>query len=96
MESCLYEGCQEFTLLTLGFSSMASLERTTKYLLYKSIFRYSEPCSSTLVSTFSSGDSEERQITTTDLRRQCTNLHTGTSASAPLAAGIVALALQAK
>jgi len=33
---------------------------------------------------------------TTDLRKGCTELHTGTSASAPLAAGICALALQAK
>jgi len=58
--------------------------------------RYSEGCSSTLVTTYSSGGHEERQITTTDLRRGCTSLHTGTSASAPLAAGIVALTLQAK
>jgi len=33
---------------------------------------------------------------TTDLRKGCTELHTGTSASAPLAAGIFALVLQAK
>ena len=33
---------------------------------------------------------------TTDLHKLCTESHTGTSASAPLAAGIVALALQAK
>ena len=33
---------------------------------------------------------------TTDLRKGCTETHTGTSASAPLAAGICALALQAK
>lgn len=33
---------------------------------------------------------------TTDLRQKCTELHTGTSASAPLAAGIIALALEAK
>jgi hypothetical protein len=33
---------------------------------------------------------------TTDLRKGCTDNHTGTSASAPLAAGIIALALQAK
>lgn len=35
------------------------------------------------------------QIVTTDLRNKCTNGHTGTSASAPLAAGICALALEA-
>lgn len=33
---------------------------------------------------------------TTDLHHQCTDKHTGTSASAPLAAGIIALALEAK
>jgi len=33
---------------------------------------------------------------TTDLRKGCTEMHTGTSASAPLAAGIYAIVLQAK
>ncbi|CAD5123129.1 DgyrCDS11503 [Dimorphilus gyrociliatus] len=56
---------------------------------------YSEACSSTLATTYSSGGSGEKQIVTTDLRKGCTETHTGTSASAPLAAGIVALALQA-
>lgn len=56
---------------------------------------YSEPCSSTLASTYSSGSGNDRQIVTSDLRKGCTEGHTGTSASAPLAAGIVALALQA-
>jgi len=56
---------------------------------------YSEPCASTLASTYSSGASDEKQIITTDLRGMCTKKHTGTSASAPLAAGIIALALQA-
>lgn len=56
---------------------------------------YSEACSSTIASTFSSGSYDERQIITTDLRKSCTEAHTGTSASAPLAAGIIALALEA-
>ncbi|XP_072260939.1 proprotein convertase subtilisin/kexin type 4 isoform X2 [Pyxicephalus adspersus] len=56
---------------------------------------YSEACSSILTTTFSSGKKTDRQITTTDLRNQCTEHHTGTSASAPLAAGIIALALEA-
>uniref|UniRef100_A0A1I8AD79 P/Homo B domain-containing protein n=1 Tax=Steinernema glaseri TaxID=37863 RepID=A0A1I8AD79_9BILA len=34
-------------------------------------------------------------VVTTDLHNSCTKAHTGTSASAPLAAGIVALALEA-
>ncbi|TRY92453.1 hypothetical protein DNTS_028160, partial [Danionella cerebrum] len=56
---------------------------------------YSEACSSTLASTYSSGGVNEKQIVTTDLRQKCTDSHTGTSASAPLAAGIIALALEA-
>uniref|UniRef100_A0A6P7G4S6 furin n=1 Tax=Diabrotica virgifera virgifera TaxID=50390 RepID=A0A6P7G4S6_DIAVI len=56
---------------------------------------YSEACSSTLASTYSSGAMGEKQVVTTDLRHSCTSSHTGTSASAPLAAGICALALEA-
>uniref|UniRef100_A0A8C9W8Z0 Furin, paired basic amino acid cleaving enzyme n=1 Tax=Scleropages formosus TaxID=113540 RepID=A0A8C9W8Z0_SCLFO len=56
---------------------------------------YSEACSSTLATTYSSGNLNEKQIVTTDLRQKCTDSHTGTSASAPLAAGIIALALEA-
>ncbi|XP_048828379.1 furin-like [Brienomyrus brachyistius] len=56
---------------------------------------YSEACSSTLATTYSSGNLNEKQIVTTDLRQKCTESHTGTSASAPLAAGIIALALEA-
>ncbi|XP_045216298.2 furin-like protease kpc-1 isoform X4 [Mercenaria mercenaria] len=56
---------------------------------------YSEACSSTLATTYSSGSAGERQIVTTDIRGDCTETHTGTSASAPLAAGMCALALQA-
>lgn len=55
---------------------------------------YSEACSSTLATTYSSGSLGESQIITTDLHHSCTTSHTGTSASAPLAAGICALALQ--
>ncbi|XP_021944042.1 furin-like protease 1, isoforms 1/1-X/2 isoform X2 [Folsomia candida] len=56
---------------------------------------YSEACSSTLATTYSSGGTGEKQIITIDLHHSCTQSHTGTSASAPLAAGICALALQA-
>lgn len=56
---------------------------------------YSEMCSSTLATTYSSGGQGEKQIVTTDLHHSCTASHTGTSASAPLAAGIVALVLEA-
>ncbi|XP_066273670.1 furin-like protease kpc-1 isoform X2 [Branchiostoma lanceolatum] len=56
---------------------------------------YLEKCSSTLATTYSSGSGAERQIVSTDLRHRCTESHTGTSASAPLAAAIVALTLEA-
>ncbi|VDO27970.1 unnamed protein product [Onchocerca flexuosa] len=56
---------------------------------------YSEACSSTLATAYSSGATGEKMIVTTDLHHSCTNAHTGTSASAPLAAGIVALTLEA-
>lgn len=56
---------------------------------------YSEACSSTLATTYSSGSTGERKVVTTDLHHTCTSSHTGTSASAPLAAGIVALTLHA-
>ncbi|KAH8267637.1 hypothetical protein KR018_011607, partial [Drosophila ironensis] len=55
---------------------------------------YSEKCSSTLATTYSSGGKGEKQVVTTDLHHTCTDSHTGTSASAPLAAGIAALVLQ--
>ncbi|KAM5230566.1 proprotein convertase subtilisin/kexin type 4 isoform 10-T10 [Hipposideros larvatus] len=57
---------------------------------------YSEACASTLTTTYSSGIVTDPQIVTTDLHHQCTDKHTGTSASAPLAAGMIALALEAK
>eukprot|EP00096_Caligus_rogercresseyi_P008356 TRINITY_DN2704_c0_g1_i1.p1 TRINITY_DN2704_c0_g1~~TRINITY_DN2704_c0_g1_i1.p1 ORF type:complete len:473 (+),score=121.86 TRINITY_DN2704_c0_g1_i1:1144-2562(+) len=56
---------------------------------------YSEACASTLATTYSSGTTSERQIVTTDLHHSCTLKHTGTSASAPMAAAIIALALEA-
>jgi len=58
---------------------------------------YSEPCSSSIATTYSSGAtrSGERKVVTTDLRGKCTTKHTGTSASSPIASGIVALALEA-
>lgn len=57
---------------------------------------YSEACSSSLASTYSSGGHHEKNIVTTDLYGGCTENHTGTSASAPIAAGLCALTLEAK
>ncbi|XP_061870766.1 proprotein convertase subtilisin/kexin type 4 [Colius striatus] len=56
---------------------------------------YAEGCSAILTTTYSSRISSNMQIVTTDLHHGCTHTHTGTSASAPLAAGIIALALEA-
>ncbi|XP_058630422.1 proprotein convertase subtilisin/kexin type 5 [Onychostoma macrolepis] len=56
---------------------------------------YLEECSSTLATTYSSGDSHSLGVLTTDLRQRCTDEHSGTSASAPMAAGIIALTLEA-
>ncbi|KAJ7990216.1 hypothetical protein DPEC_G00298010 [Dallia pectoralis] len=61
---------------------------------------YAEECASMLAVTFSSGGSQLRRIVTSDWSLQqgtgCTEGHTGTSAAAPLAAGMVALMLQVR
>lgn len=58
---------------------------------------YDESCSSTLASTFSNGKSgnQDAGVATTDLYGQCTTRHSGTSAAAPEAAAVFALALEA-
>ncbi|XP_021191254.3 neuroendocrine convertase 1 [Helicoverpa armigera] len=56
---------------------------------------YGEICSSTLAAAYSSGAYKDQKIATTDTGDSCTLGHTGTSAAAPLAAGIIALALHA-
>ncbi|KAL7851575.1 hypothetical protein AOLI_G00219310 [Acnodon oligacanthus] len=61
---------------------------------------YAEECASMLAVTFSSGGKQQRSIVTSDWSLQhgtgCTDAHTGTSAAAPLAAGMVALMLQVR
>jgi proprotein convertase subtilisin/kexin type 2 len=57
---------------------------------------YDESCSSTLASTFSNGAKDPNTgVATTDLYGKCTRTHSGTSAAAPEAAGVFALALDA-
>ncbi|KAK7912948.1 hypothetical protein WMY93_013159 [Mugilogobius chulae] len=56
---------------------------------------YLEPCSAILATTYSRGELNDRKIVTTDLHQRCTEGHTGTSVSAPIVAGIIALALEA-
>ncbi|KAE8220708.1 hypothetical protein CF319_g5806 [Tilletia indica] len=59
---------------------------------------YSEMCSANLAAAWSSGSGDH--IHTTDVAwngvNRCTTMHGGTSAAAPLVAGVVALALQAR
>uniref|UniRef100_A0A8B9LCK8 Proprotein convertase subtilisin/kexin type 5 n=1 Tax=Astyanax mexicanus TaxID=7994 RepID=A0A8B9LCK8_ASTMX len=80
--------CDGYTnsIYTISISSTAESGRKPWYL---------EECASTLTTTYSSGENYDRKIITTDLRQRCTDSHTGTSASAPMAAGIIALALEA-
>ncbi|CAN6674478.1 kexin [Trichomonascus vanleenenianus] len=55
---------------------------------------YSEACSANMVVTYSSGSGDH--IYTTDYHGQCTDNHGGTSAAAPIAAGIFALVLEVR
>ncbi|XP_056022514.1 furin-like protease kpc-1 [Ostrea edulis] len=92
-DSCNCDGYTN-SIYTLSISSTSEHGRKPWYL---------EECSSTLATTYSSGAYDEKknlatwvlfQIST-DLHNRCTTTHTGTSASAPLAAGLVALLLEA-
>ncbi|CAL1705543.1 unnamed protein product [Somion occarium] len=56
---------------------------------------YSEPCAANMVVAYSSGSGNH--ITTTDIgKNKCAHTHGGTSAAAPNAAGVFALALSAR
>ncbi|PVU95707.1 hypothetical protein BB561_001653 [Smittium simulii] len=56
---------------------------------------YSESCSAQIAVTYSSSDT--LKISTTDIGlKSCTNSHGGTSAAAPLAAGVIALVLSVR
>ncbi len=87
--------CDGYTnsIYTLSISSATQAGRKPWYL---------EECASTLATTYSSGSpGHDASITTVDQDKRlrpdsiCTSAHTGTSASAPIAAGIVALVLEA-
>jgi subtilisin family serine protease len=56
---------------------------------------YAERCSATMAVTYSSGGGGQPAISTVDLHHGCTSAHTGTSAASPMAAGILALVLEA-
>ncbi|TFK76259.1 hypothetical protein BDN72DRAFT_954035 [Pluteus cervinus] len=56
---------------------------------------YSEPCAANLVVAYSSGSG--KHIVTTDVgKNQCARTHGGTSAAAPNAVGVLALAIEAR
>ncbi|KAI8998137.1 peptidase S8/S53 domain-containing protein [Gaertneriomyces semiglobifer] len=55
---------------------------------------YSELCATQLAAAFSGGRGPD--IATTDIKGNCTLAHSGTSAAAPLAAGVIALMLQVR
>ena len=57
---------------------------------------YDENCSAKMAVTFSYNSKSGDQVYTTTLNDKCTKGFTGTSASAPLVAGVIALTLQAK
>lgn len=86
-DSCACDGYAN-SIYTMSISSTSENSEKPWYL---------EECSSTLATTYSSGDERrgEHEIITTDIHHKCTQKHTGTSAAAPLAAGIIALALEA-
>nr|XP_006824136.1 PREDICTED: proprotein convertase subtilisin/kexin type 5-like [Saccoglossus kowalevskii] len=86
-DNCNYDGYQS-SIYTISISS--TNEQGTKP-------GYVEKCSAVLTTTYSSGDKFDgtREICSSDEHHKCTKHHTGTSASAPLAAGIIALALEA-
>ncbi|XP_078485730.1 furin-like protease kpc-1 isoform X2 [Ciona intestinalis] len=84
-DSCSCDGYIN-SIYTIGISSVSERGNRPWYL---------EGCASTLATTYSSGEINEGKVITTDLHRRCTHEHTGTSASAPMAAGIIALMLQA-
>lgn len=70
--------------------TVASIDNTDEHPVY------SEECSANTVVTYSSDSNHRSAIFTSDILRSCTNSHTGTSASAPLAAGVYALVLEAR
>ncbi|CAD5119926.1 DgyrCDS8504 [Dimorphilus gyrociliatus] len=85
-DSCSCDGYTS-SIYTLSVSS-ATQSRTTPW--------YSEKCPSTMTTAYSSGSGpDQAMVISTDLHNKCTNRHTGTSAAAPMAAGIFALVLQA-
>ena len=74
------------SIYTIAISAISSKHRPPNY---------SELCACTLASTYSYSQVRTDRMFTTDIHNTCTGEHTGTSAASPIAAGILALVLQA-
>lgn len=80
-DSCNFDGyTNSIYSITVGSIDFKGLHPT-----------YSEACAAVMVVTYSSGSGEH--IHTTDIKGKCSSTHGGTSAAAPLAAGIYSLVL---
>lgn len=90
-DNCNYDGYANGAFsLTIG---AISADNSSPY--------YMEECAAMLAVTYSSGglsksDRSVPKISTVDINGRCTDKHGGTSAAAPLAAGIMALALSVR
>ncbi|KCV71145.1 hypothetical protein H696_02095 [Fonticula alba] len=83
-DTCDYDGYAS-SLYVMAIGSIGEHARTVAY---------TEPCASLFAVAFSSGGGDS--ITTVDRDNRCTRSHSGTSASAPSVAGILALLLSAR
>ncbi|CAH2351364.1 kexin [[Candida] railenensis] len=82
MDSCNFDGyTNSIYSITVGAVDYKGLHPT-----------YAEACSAVMVVTYSSGSGEH--IHTTDIKNKCSAAHGGTSAAAPIAAGVFQLVLQ--
>ncbi|XBW36718.1 hypothetical protein QEN19_002294 [Hanseniaspora menglaensis] len=82
-DNCNYDGyTNSIYSITVGAIDWKGLHST-----------YSESCSALLTVTYSSGSNE--YIHSTDINNVCSDKHGGTSAAAPMAAGVYALVLEA-
>ncbi|KAL3316961.1 Proprotein convertase subtilisin/kexin type 6 [Cichlidogyrus casuarinus] len=77
-DSCAYDGYAS-SMFTISISSVSESNTRPWYL---------ERCASTMATTYSSGGQTQRLVCSIDLFDKCTQQHSGTSASAPMAADV--------
>ncbi|XP_059160096.1 neuroendocrine convertase 1-like [Physella acuta] len=75
-----------------GYASNIHIISVNSATEHGTIPSYSERCASTMTTTYSNGYG--RGVVSSDIHNGCTDSHTGTSASAPMAAGALALLLE--